>query len=336
MGIFNHFPYTNIHELNLDWLLGKTKENENAVASLGEDLEGLDARVDYLEQQEVTKNYVDGADASTLDSAKAYADNKDVTTLDSAKNYADTKSTAAVNTARAYTDTAVPNGGAAKQVLTKASNGNKDTEWDYPLPEGGETGMSLVKRSGTNQDVQWSWGSQLPGGGTLGQVLAKNSGTPYDVGWASITAEGPVPVARLIPQGGATGQALIKTSGNDYAVGWAEVASKAVPLWTNASPTSAFANQSINLDLADYSFVIICANSTIQPIRGQCNSIIVPVSDADNYFMLTTTDSRMVTRTGNVNRQSVMFQQAVLYQTYGQSGSEFNTYLVPSQIYGIK
>ena len=33
MGIFEHFPYTNFHEVNLDWLLNKVKAIENDLAS---------------------------------------------------------------------------------------------------------------------------------------------------------------------------------------------------------------------------------------------------------------------------------------------------------------
>lgn len=44
MGIFEHFPYTNFHEVNLDWLLNKVKAIENDLASteLLNDLLGAD------------------------------------------------------------------------------------------------------------------------------------------------------------------------------------------------------------------------------------------------------------------------------------------------------
>lgn len=36
MGIFEHFPYTNFHEVNLDWLLAKVKELEAQIADVAE------------------------------------------------------------------------------------------------------------------------------------------------------------------------------------------------------------------------------------------------------------------------------------------------------------
>lgn len=36
MGIFEHFPYTNFHEVNLDWLLAKVKNLETQIADVAE------------------------------------------------------------------------------------------------------------------------------------------------------------------------------------------------------------------------------------------------------------------------------------------------------------
>ena len=36
MGIFEHFPYTNFHEVNLDWLLEKVKNLEAQIAAVAE------------------------------------------------------------------------------------------------------------------------------------------------------------------------------------------------------------------------------------------------------------------------------------------------------------
>ena len=36
MGIFEHFPYTNFHEVNLDWLLANVKNLETQIADVAE------------------------------------------------------------------------------------------------------------------------------------------------------------------------------------------------------------------------------------------------------------------------------------------------------------
>ena len=41
MGLADQFLYTNFHELNLDWLLRKTKELNNEVENTSERMAGL-------------------------------------------------------------------------------------------------------------------------------------------------------------------------------------------------------------------------------------------------------------------------------------------------------
>lgn len=42
MGAFEHFPYTNFHDMNLDWLLQKVQELEEKVKELEERVEALE------------------------------------------------------------------------------------------------------------------------------------------------------------------------------------------------------------------------------------------------------------------------------------------------------
>lgn len=46
MGLFSHFPYTNFHELNLDWILGKQKENNARVDELEKDVNAIPDKID--------------------------------------------------------------------------------------------------------------------------------------------------------------------------------------------------------------------------------------------------------------------------------------------------
>ena len=53
MGLFDHFPYTNVHELNLDWLLTNTKQ-------LMENMDALEEwKVTHEEQYNELKELVD-------------------------------------------------------------------------------------------------------------------------------------------------------------------------------------------------------------------------------------------------------------------------------------
>lgn len=48
MGFFNQYPYTNYHNLNLDWVMGKLKEVEASIVGIKEAIEG-DVRI-YVEE----------------------------------------------------------------------------------------------------------------------------------------------------------------------------------------------------------------------------------------------------------------------------------------------
>ena len=36
MGLFEHFPYSNFHDLNLNWIIGKIKNIEEITANVAE------------------------------------------------------------------------------------------------------------------------------------------------------------------------------------------------------------------------------------------------------------------------------------------------------------
>ena len=66
-----------------------------------------------------------------------------------------------------------------------------------------------------------------------------------------------------VPSGGTQGNVLVKTGSADYSTGWGTASdigamSKWVKLWENASPSSAFAGQTISIDLSGYDLVAIC------------------------------------------------------------------------------
>ena len=63
-----------------------------------------------------------------------------------------------------------------------------------------------------------------------------------------------VPGVGALP-GGTAGQVPVKQSADDYDVAWEDVGWQL--LWTNASPTSSFAAQTVPLDLSEYSELLV-------------------------------------------------------------------------------
>ncbi len=123
MGMFEHFPYTNFHDLNLDWLLKTMKSIKDSLDDLWKQF--LESRVPR------------GGDPNQ------------VLTKTTANDFA-----------MAWKDVPheLPEGGAVGQMLSKKSDSNYDVQWsDAPesLPEGGAQGQVLAKKSAENFDVEW-------------------------------------------------------------------------------------------------------------------------------------------------------------------------------------
>lgn len=160
MGMFEHFPYTNFHDLNLDWLLKKVKEIEDSLKELW--IEFLKSRVptggkkgQYLRKSE-DKDY-----------AMAWMD----------------------------ADGIMPTGGTENQVLTKNSAADYDASWkDVPkeLPDGGTDGDIL--KHGPDESVYWGKEGQasngLPVGGNPGQILKKTGTADFEAEWADESGGG--------------------------------------------------------------------------------------------------------------------------------------------------
>ena len=51
MGLFEHFPYTNFHELNLEWLLKEMAKNSQRIKELAEQLVGVNNTLGQLQGQ---------------------------------------------------------------------------------------------------------------------------------------------------------------------------------------------------------------------------------------------------------------------------------------------
>ena len=120
----NQFPYTDFHELNLDWLIKETKELRSVTNYLTEEFSKITILTEsYIQtmidnaidnnnielynkmvslKAEITNEYKSYV-ASQINTLTIYIDNQDIYFDDKAKNYANT----ALADAKAYTDESV-------------------------------------------------------------------------------------------------------------------------------------------------------------------------------------------------------------------------------------
>lgn len=215
MGLFEHFPYTNFHDLNLDWVIKTMKAIKDSLDDLWKQfLESRIPRGGNIDQV-LTK-------------------------------------TASTDWAMAWKDVPkeLPEGGAEGQVLAKKTANNYDVEWvdqqglsgDY-LPLAGGTmdpnasikGVGLKIGSGVNGGELYLG---VTNGGLIDSWLRIRSATTQFPGDVSIDSTGVrVPLAPsrnwsatskqyvdgvAVPVGGTTGQVLAKKSNSDRDCEWVD------------------------------------------------------------------------------------------------------------------
>lgn len=98
-------------------------------------------------------------------------------------------------------------------------------------------------------------------------------------------------------------------------------------LWTNASPTSAFASQTISLDLSDYDYFLLDTytdggNTTEQLNMCKKGGDLVTISANLNFM-----------RINHFSDTGVTFDDCIYYS--GNSPVTVNTYNIPARLYGI-
>ena len=124
MGFINQFPYSDFHELNLDWLLKQTKTLQDQVTAIQEEIAQIEVmtedqiktminsaiadnnmdlyrRMTELKAQ-ITSEYISYVNAQ-INQLTTYIDNQDSYYDNLAQSYANT----ALNQAKSYTDSAV-------------------------------------------------------------------------------------------------------------------------------------------------------------------------------------------------------------------------------------
>ena len=224
------------------------------------------------------------------------------------------------------------------------------------VPAGGAQGQVLKKRSNTNYDTYWTneSGTVLSVNGMTGAVVldaddvgalpddtfipTKTSDLTNDSGFVNANqAATAAPVQSVngqtgnvsaIPSGGTEGQVLMKSSGTDYATEWKLPLSIVGPLWTNASPTSAFAAQTIALDLSGYDAIILVNRHWTN--NSLCRSHYIPIDGNTYGCPVQNYVGGWAGRTCTATASGVVFDSGV-----GTSGND-NNGGIPLAIYGIK
>ena len=64
MGAFEQFPYTNFHELNLDWIIKQIKNFQNSLDNINGQI--TEIVQEYLASVELNAMYVDGSETIIL------------------------------------------------------------------------------------------------------------------------------------------------------------------------------------------------------------------------------------------------------------------------------
>lgn len=116
---------------------------------------------------------------------------------------------------------------------------------------------------------------------------------------------------------------------NIYPIGYAQGGMKMDLLWTNPSPTSDFASQTLSIDLSDYDYIYVVQRQ-YKDSSGNATATMIP-KDGSTYVVTVISDGGGVrTRTYSASASSVAI-------SVGKEGTTTNNaYAIPYQIYGIK
>lgn len=172
----NRFPYTNINDINLDWIIKKVKALSDAVASIDV------SRMDEIAQQAETAQ----EDAETALTAAQYA----LTTAQSAETTANSVQGIANNaltTAQSAEITAQ-----SAQTAATALDANKADKVQNAT-NGNFAGLDAngnLTDSGHNNGNYAPSSAAVPPGGTVGQVLTKTGSANYVTAWQTPSGGG--------------------------------------------------------------------------------------------------------------------------------------------------
>lgn len=225
------------------------------------------------------------------------------------------------------------------------------------VPTGGTAGQVLAKASGTDYDTEWV--DQSGGGGTVQSV---NNVTPDQTGNITLTADDiGTDATNISIQDALDDYVYVGTSAptdpttkiwlDTDEPGMSAVSSvngktgtvviDDIPmtlLWTNASPTSDFAAQTVSLDYSDYDVILMIIKSSTTSVAYFTN-ISEAVSGRKGFInkFSTATVSGTTVATG-IERQFEYTASGIDYtRALNYTGNTtVNNEMIPFKIYGIK
>ena len=104
-----------------------------------------------------------------------------------------------------------------------------------------------------------------------------------------------------------------------------------IKLWTNPSPTSSFAPQTISIDLTNYDAVLIEAHNFRYDNSQYALSAVICLKGQTSFFLFgSASNNRLGVRTFSVSDSGVVASEA----TYNATAQ--NEFGVPHEIYGIR
>jgi hypothetical protein len=183
----------------------------------------------------------------------------------------------------------------------------------------------------------------LGGGGDSGEAMEKAEEALAAAEAAQTTADGAATaagnaqtaadaaLAKGLPAGGPSGQVLAKASGTDYDTEWIDPPGKLVPLWENASPTSAFQSQTITVQGASaYDFLVFVyyADNKATTVLPVC---LCP--KGSGAYVTGGFSGTMCRRYSTVSGDNIWFSTA--NQVSGTAPSNLQNAIIPWMIYGF-
>lgn len=196
MGMFEHFPYTNFHDLNLDWILRHIKSLKDRLEDLIKEYNKTKVPGGGLTNQVLTKKSDADYDMIWKDSSgiPAGGSTGDILTKNSAADYdaswhADNnlkKSGGTLDNAATleFVDGADSATIGAKAIIATGEKFQFSGDFGFTNPVTGQTPVADNDLA-TKQYVDASTSSVdgVPAGGTTGQVLAKKTDADGDTEW---------------------------------------------------------------------------------------------------------------------------------------------------------